>query len=58
MIIALVLVHIGYAITKKKDLADKKKFSKAFWLFLIAFILMIAFIPWPFRENLGRHWMP
>jgi len=58
MIIALILVHIGYAITKKKDLADKKKFSKAFWLFLIAFILMIAFIPWPFRENLGRHWMP
>ena len=58
MAVALILVHIGYAITKKKDITDKKKFNKAFWLFLIAFILMIAFIPWPFRESLGRHWMP
>lgn len=58
MCIALILVHIGYAITKKTDIIDKKKFSKAFWFFLFALILMLAFIPWPFRENLHRGWMP
>lgn len=54
MLIALILVHIAYAITKKKKLADKTKFSKAFWLFLIAFLFILSFIPWPFREALGR----
>lgn len=58
MLLALILVHIGYSITKKTDISDKKKFTKAFWFFLIAFIVMIAFIPWPFRESLGRGWMP
>lgn len=54
MIIALILVHIAYAITKKKNLTDKAKFSKAFWLFLVAFLFILSFIPWPFRESLGR----
>lgn len=58
MLIAIILVHIGYSITKKKDISDKKKFTNAFWFFLIAFILILAFIPWPFRTNLGRGWMP
>ncbi|MFT4061880.1 MAG: hypothetical protein QM642_05925 [Edaphocola sp.] len=57
MLIALVLVHIGYAATKK-PIADKQKFNKAFWLFLVAFILMLASIPWPFREALHRGWIP
>lgn len=57
MLIALILVHIGYSATKKKDISDKKKFSKAFWCFLIAFIAILISIPWPFRE-LGRGWMP
>ena len=57
MLIALVLVHIGYSATKK-NVPDQKKFSKAFWCFLIAFIVILASIPWPFREALGRGWMP
>lgn len=56
MAIALILVHIGYAVTKK-PIEDSKKFKRAFWMFLIALVLMLAFIPWPFRE-LGRGWMP
>lgn len=56
MIIALILVHIGYAATKK-NIADRSKFKKAFWLFLIAIIVILAVIPWPFRD-LGRGWMP
>ncbi len=56
MLIALILVHVGYAVTKK-DIPDQKKFSKAFYLFLIAFIVIFISIPWPFRD-LGRGWMP
>lgn len=57
MLIAVVLVHIGYSATKKA-VSDKKKFSKAFWCFLIALIVILATIPWPFREALGRGWVP
>lgn len=57
MLVALILVHIGYAATKK-PIADKKKFNKAFWFFLVAFLLILASIPWPFRTHLGRGWMP
>lgn len=58
MAIALILVHIGYAVTKKMDIPDKNKFTKGFWFYLIALIFILAFIPWPFRENLGRGWVP
>lgn len=56
MLIATILVHVGYAATKAQG-SDKKKFSKAFTLFLIALIIILISIPWPFRE-LGRGWMP
>lgn len=57
MIIAVVLVHVGYSATKKAA-TDQQKFNKAFWFFLIALIVILASIPWPFREALGRGWMP
>jgi len=57
MVIALILVHAGYAATKR-NISDQKKFSRAFWLFLVAFLFILSFIPWPFRESLGRGWMP
>ncbi|PSK95023.1 hypothetical protein [Taibaiella chishuiensis] len=57
MLIGVVLVHVGYAATKKAG-PDKQKFSKAFWCFLIALIVILASIPWPFREALHRGWMP
>lgn len=57
MLIALVLVHIGYSATKKAP-TDRQKFNKAFWCFLVALLLILASIPWPFRESLGRGWMP
>lgn len=57
MLVSLVLIHIGYSATKKPALPDNKKYSKAITLFLIAFILILAAIPWPFRD-LGRGWLP
>lgn len=56
MLIALILVHVGYAATKS-NISDQKKFSKAFTLFLIALIVIVISIPWPFRD-LNRNWMP
>jgi hypothetical protein len=56
MVIAVILVHIGYAATKS-NISDKKKFSKAFNLFLIALLIILISIPWPFRD-LGRNWWP
>lgn len=58
MLVAIVFVHIGYSKSKNKNLSDQKRFKSAFYLYLIAYILLLAFIPWPFREALGRGWMP
>ncbi len=57
MIIAIVLVHIGYSATKK-NIEDKAKFKKLFWFSLISFIIIMATIPWPFREAVSRSWFP
>ncbi len=53
MLVAIVLVHIGYA-SVKKDIADASKFKKMFWYTLIAVIIILATIPWPRREMVGR----
>ncbi len=55
MILAVILITIGFS--KAKKIADnKKRFSKIFVFYLIALILMLVSIPWPFRagfEHLG-----
>ena len=48
MLIAIILVHIGYAGTKG-DRRDVLKFRKLFWCTLIALIIIFLTIPWPFR---------
>jgi len=45
MLIAVVLVHIGRAKSKKAK-ADSAKFKTATIFFLIAFVVMLAAIPW------------
>lgn len=45
MLIAVVLVHIGRA-KSKKAIADNSKFKIASIFFLIAMVLMVAAIPW------------
>jgi len=57
MLVAIVLVHIGYS-SIKKNIADSAKFKKLFWFTLIAFILILVTIPWPFRELVGRPLFP
>lgn len=54
MIIAIVLVTIGYS-KAKKDTHVYAGARKMFFYYLIAFILMMVSIPWPFR-GLGTGW--
>jgi hypothetical protein len=50
MLIAVVLVTIGHG-KAKAGLA-----KPTFWYYLVALLLILAAIPWPFRAELGGHW--
>ncbi|MGJ7031875.1 hypothetical protein [Niabella hirudinis] len=56
MLIAVVLVHIGKSFAKK-NISDRKKHRKTVLCYILALIIILAAIPWPFREvGLGRGW--
>jgi hypothetical protein len=57
MFIAIALITMGYGMSKKA-VSDEMKFKKAFRFFIIALVLMLIGIPWPFREIIGRPWFP
>jgi len=57
MLIGLVLIHIAYS-TVKKNIPDTTKFKRLFWFTLVAAVIMLASVPWPFRESIGRPWFP
>lgn len=50
MIIAIVLLHIGRAKSKKAS-TDLAKHKNAFWFYAIALVLILSSIPWPFRPG-------
>jgi hypothetical protein len=52
MILSVILITLAYGNTKKG------KYKKAFQLFLVALIAILAAVPWPFRELVGRPWFP
>jgi len=55
MIIAIVLVTMGYSKSKKQT-TDKAKHKKIAVFYTIALIIVLVAIPWPFRENLLANW--
>ena len=56
MIIAIALLTIGH-IKCKKAKGDEAKFKAQALYFTLGLILILASIPWPFREvGLGRGW--
>lgn len=57
MLLGIIFIHIGYSATKK-NIGDKSKFSRVFWFTLLGFIIILATIPWPFREAVGRGLFP
>lgn len=52
MIIAIILI------TMARSRAKTLKFGPAMWMYLIALLLILAAVPWPFREAIGRPWFP
>jgi hypothetical protein len=53
MIIAWLLVHIGRSSVKRADTAAKKH-KKMLIFFGLAIVLILASIPWPFREQIAK----
>lgn len=56
MLVAIALITIGRG-AAKKNLTDVSKFRRSFWLFLLALLIILATIPWPFRAGIGRPWL-
>jgi hypothetical protein len=56
MLIAVALITVGRGVAKK-NIPDPAKFKRAFWLFLVALIIILATAPWPFRTGVGRPWI-
>ncbi len=50
MIIAIAIMHVG-RVKSKKAILDLDKHKKAFWYYLIALLIILASIPWPFRKG-------
>jgi hypothetical protein len=52
MLIAIILITIA------RGKAKVLNYNAAAWLYLIALIIILATVPWPFREGIGRPWIP
>ena len=57
MVIGIVLVHIGYSITKK-NIDDDRKFKRLFWCSLLALVFFLARTPWPGGKEVSRPLLP
>ena len=52
MLIAIILITIA------RGKAKRSNYSAASWLYLVALIIILAVVPWPFREAVARPWFP
>jgi hypothetical protein len=57
MIIAIILITLGHGMAKK-PLPDATKYKRAFWLFVIALLMLLVAVPWPFRDGIARPLFP
>ena len=56
MLVAIVLITIGRGVAKKA-IPDGMKHKRSFWFFLVALVIILATIPWPFRAGIARPWI-
>ena len=52
MLIATILI------TAARRKAKSGGYSAASWLYVIALLLILALVPWPFRDDIARPWFP
>ena len=53
MIAAIIFITVGHISFKKTGHAKRTSV-----FYIIALILILAVVPWPFREGVGRPWFP
>ncbi len=51
MLIFVVLITVARRVAKNEALHFEAKHKKLLWLYIFAFIVLMASIPWPFRFN-------
>ena len=57
MIIAIMIITIGYSVAKKA-VNDTQKYKRIFIYYLSSLILILLTIPWPFmKTGAGRGWL-
>lgn len=58
MLVAIVLITIARGVSKK-NIPDAAKHKRTFWLVLVALVIILVTIPWPFRAAIGgtAHWI-
>ena len=57
MILSILMITLGYGMAKK-NVDDQTKYKKAFRYFMLALVLILAAVPWPFRELVARPLFP
>jgi hypothetical protein len=57
MIIGIILITLGKSVAKK-PFADALKHKRSAILYLLALVIILLSIPWPFRAGIGRPWFP
>ena len=57
MLIAIILITVGRR-QAKTNISDHAKHKRGFWYYIVALIIIIATVPWPFREGIARPWFP
>jgi hypothetical protein len=57
MILAVLLITLGYG-TAKKSMDDQSKYKKALRYFILALVLILVAVPWPFRGLVARPLFP
>jgi len=56
MLLAIILLHVGKA-QGKKAITDRSKHQRTLVFYLIALLIILLSIPWPFRTiGVGSHW--
>jgi ribose/xylose/arabinose/galactoside ABC-type transport system permease subunit len=56
MLIAIILLHIGKA-QGKKAISDRAKHRRTLIFYVLALLIILISIPWPFRTvGIGSHW--
>ncbi len=55
MLIAIALITVGHSKSKKAS-GDAQKSRSVFIYYLLALLVILVSIPWPFRELLGAGW--